>query len=288
MQTTKAPDQQTMVRTLALLTLVILLSACASSSDAPRRTPTEVNLPKSLRKKPPLYYRTVFMQAEFSVREAFLGKYDAWAFFDRTQRISGPTETMKVIPDNSPACVTPARGIYDCTSTIIINANQFQLTAHASPIGGDYELIKNGQSVWNDRLWGGTCTPIYSIKQIGNELAIGYLDVDEETYKATSSILLTEGNEAIDILKTTDFDSVSLPSELNGELSYFATKDSSGLFLVVGGKRVGEDYKSILNPCCCWDGPPMKLASNGEVIDFFAEKDDGWYHIQAGNLSVLH
>ena len=59
------------------------------------------------------------------------------------------------------------------------------------------------------------------------------------------------------------------------------------VFLVFNGKEVGAKYDKVFNQHCCWDGPPVQVACNGEIVDFFAIRENGWYHVQAGNLASL-
>ncbi len=100
------------------------------------------------------------------------------------------------------------------------------------------------------------------------------------------SILLTHGNTVIDIARTSGYSTAFAPNEVQGKLACLARKDGKW-FLVFDGREVGERYDEVFNRCCCWDGPDLRPACNGEVVDFFAVRENGWYHVQAGDLSGL-
>jgi hypothetical protein len=237
--------------------------------------------------KEPLVYQVIFQRGAFAIRQAFVGAWNARVIYERTTRISGGEVTLPDFKtDSGRPCFELIEATGWCTLTATVKSNQFQMTHNSLAIGGTYKLSKNGSLLWEGELLGGTCTPIQSIRIIGDEIAIGYITLKSKSH-VVESILLTQGNTAIDLLGTTSYKAISLPSELQGQLVYFARSGSSDTFLVVEGEKVGDEYKSILNPCCCWDGPPMRVLNNREVVDFYAEKEDGWYHVQAGNLESL-
>ena len=35
-------------------------------------------------------------------------------------------------------------------------------------------------------------------------------------------------------------------------------------------------------------GDAIQVHGNGQVVDFFAERDNSWYHVQAGDLETLN
>jgi hypothetical protein len=101
-------------------------------------------------------------------------------------------------------------------------------------------------------------------------------------------ITLTQDKSVVDIVEVTNYDAAFEPNELQGKLTYFGQVylPKGKVFLVFDGKEIAE-YDFVFNRSCCWGLPDIAVSGNGEVIDFFAEKDGGLYHVQGGNLTSL-
>jgi hypothetical protein len=107
-----------------------------------------------------------------------------------------------------------------------------------------------------------------------------------ETLDITQSVVFTENDKAVDILSTTDYDGAFAPNGVDGKLAFFGRRNGK-ILLVFDGKEVGEKYDKSYDQYCCWDGPPIQVYGDGNIVDFFGEKDGILYHVQAGYLSRL-
>ncbi len=289
-----------------LLALSFLLVACSAGTQA-TAVPTSSGVPvtavpspteSSPAKETPLNYKIVFDRGDFQIREAFLGSLDTWNWQSfsmpaaRIPRGSGPRNFESDY--DYERCYKEVKATGRCAITIKMAARKDQqpikfdlVTNDMSLTGGHYLLRKNGRSVWEGDLFGGTWLAILGLARIDDELAIDTVITDSQ--KLHKTILLTQDNSAVDVLQATKYDAVFYPCELEGKLAYFAhiSQSQNKDILIFDGQEVGYAYDEIFNQYCCWDGPPIQIASNGEVVDFFAERDNGWYHVQAGNLASL-
>lgn len=94
-------------------------------------------------------------------------------------------------------------------------------------------------------------------------------------------ILMTNGYNVSIIDSAFMPNAVFAPNFVNNSLIYFK-QENAKTFLVYKAKEIGDEYDTVFNQSCCWDGPPVQIYGNGKVIDFFVTKNNGWYHIQAG------
>jgi hypothetical protein len=149
-----------------------------------------------------------------------------------------------------------------------------------------FRFKKNGQLITGGPLQGGTCLPILDSRRIGDEFAIEYrfsglTSYDNQTLTyGIHSIIITDGDSAIDIVKTTDYSEVFAPYQIHGKLLYFAEDEYGKEFIVYNGKEVGNRY-DIISDQCLGDAP--EIIGNKQVVDFIARKDGAFYHVQAGD-----
>ena len=178
-----------------------------------------------------------------------------------------------------------------CTDTVKISAdgvvNRFNLVSNSIGMGGHYLLKKNGNLIWEGDWRAMTCGPVLSAKRIGDGIAFDYIDAIPERFM--DSILFVSDDRVTDVVATMDYDAAYAPCEVQGKLAYFAKiySPEAKTFLIIDGREVGKRYDSVFNQCCCWDGPPIRVACNGQIVDFFAVKEGEWYHVQAGDLDSL-
>src|SRR5262249_5133941 len=134
---------------------------------------------------------------------------------------------------------------------------------------------------WTGITNGADSFAILTSKQIGDELVFDYSKSNwgssDKALWVTASILETQQKTVLLIPEA------FAPNVIDGKLIYFKMKSKNEV-LVFDGKEVGETYNDVFNLSCCWHGPPLEIAADGKIIDFFAQKDDGWYHVQAGYL----
>ena len=296
---------EVMLRRTAILSLLLLLAACGRYAPA-TVTPTaiiEQPLPTATSTASPvappteaesIEYAIVFEEGGFAVREALLGTSDSWFWAVPDVRIENTVQDLGFRTMLVTSCEEQIKSAEWCTETVELASSRgekirFDLLLE-NVLGGDSILKRDGEAIWSGAMNGGTCLPLFSSVRMGDEIAIAYSDYyyDDEasTFEQIGSILLTHGNTVIDIAKTYGYSTAFAPNEVQGKLAYLARKDGKW-FLVFDGREVGERYDEVFNRCCCWDGPDLRPACNGEVIDFFAVRENGWYHVQAGDLSGL-
>jgi hypothetical protein len=166
-----------------------------------------------------------------------------------------------------------------------INTFEFNLLNKDSFSGG-YSLRKNGVVITEGHLNGGTWVDIPATVIFAGEIVFEYVDYppwDESGMpKIFNSIIVTSEDRAIDIAKDLGYEMAFSPFGVQDNLVYLASRDDK-TYLVFDGKEVGNYFDSVFNQCFCWDGPQIQPVSNGEIYDFFARRDNGWYHVQAGN-----
>jgi len=148
---------------------------------------------------------------------------------------------------------------------------------------GPYTILKNSREIFTADFQHGPCSVINSVKIVGNELAIDYIDTKEP---GTNSILITEGDQVLDVVESNDYDSAFAPDQILGEFIYIAEKGNK-FFVVFQDTKIGKEYDEIYYVCCC-DGIKYSVLSNGKYLDFFARKGNDWYHVQAGDLSEYY
>jgi len=150
--------------------------------------------------------------------------------------------------------------------------------------GGNGVLFKNGKLIWAGMTNGASSFAILSSKRIGDEIVFDYSKSNwgsnVKPLWITDAILHTKGN-AVALIPD-----AFAPNAIQGELIYFKIKNGKAI-LAFNGKEVGETYSEVFNQLCCWHGPPIQIASNGKIVDFFAQKGRDWYHVQAGYLGNI-
>lgn len=68
------------------------------------------------------------------------------------------------------------------------------------------------------------------------------------------------------------------PKEIDGKLAFFFSGNES-TFIYFNNDSWELPYTEIVHYGCCWE-KEYDVVSNGEAIDFFAKKDDGWYNVR--------
>jgi hypothetical protein len=237
-------------------------------------------------------YTVVYQDGGFAIREAFLshGEYVNWnTFVMPPARIKDSVIDFRdqaFLPENS--CRIEWKATGRCSQFFeVVKSNKqkdkYKIECNF-PFGwGTCLLFKNDKFVWSGHMNGGTADHIQSIKQVGDEIAISYTDSDYDGQSISwgkDLILLTNKDTASIV------EGAIAADEVLGKLIFFSNKEKS-IALVFDGKDVGNKYDSVFNRSCCWDGPPIQIKGNGEIIDFIARKGNDWYHVQAGNLNYL-
>lgn len=282
------------MKNIIMLILLLLLLGCSpvdKSTRANTAIPTPAESTESI-KVGDFEYQLIYRDEEIEIREAFLGDNDNWEWVDFIMPQARITETDMNLVSGSElahACFEQLKTEEWCKQTIELksaNSKSVQYILELeSPIGGNIHLRNNGEIIWSGHINGGTGLGINSFMRIGDEITFAYLDsnYDGENpgFWVKESIIMTNGDMAVDIVDATDYDAAFAPNSIQGKLVYFAKKDGKD-FLVFNGKEVGDTYDYIFNQYCCWDGPKIQTVDNGQIIDFFAVKNDRWYHVQAG------
>jgi len=292
-----------------LLTILLVFCLCVACSPAatPTLAPTFTMRPEvtaTLEKtpipatfspqpsKPPtpkevtLSYKLVYQKDGFAIREAFLGKSAIWQWDDFPMpdgRIKNTAPSLglgrQMICDKQVLSGTP------CSQTLALplenGGSDEYILRLADVSGGSSLLTKNGKIIWTGITNGANSFAILSSKRIGDEIVFDYSKSnwgdDRQALWVTASILMTKGKTVALI------PDAFAPNAIDGKLIYFRMMSKREI-LVFDGQVVGEFYNDVFNLLCCWHGPPLEIASDGKIIDFFAQKDDGWYHVQAGYL----
>lgn len=271
---------------------LILLTACSRQAVGPQQSPSE-GYPSIH-----LDYTVVYQEGPFIVREAFLGSRDAWdwsSFSMPEARIADALPNLGFGDFDS--CYEQLRTADWCTTMLALarvdgGEDYFQFMMDGLQVGNAL-LRKNGKTLWTGHVDGGLWRAIPSSRQVGDEIAVEYQDAvfDQEgrLVRWVESVLLTQGNTALDIVQATGHDRAFAPCGIDGELVYVAVihgpeQGRADHFLVFQDRKVAGPYDNVFNQYCCWDGPPIQVHCDGKMVDFFVEKDGGWYHVQAGHL----
>lgn len=275
--------ERTFILTIFLLTLVLI----GCTVDGAGKLESQQEVPE----EETLSYEVVYEEGDFKVREAFLGSLEDWQWEDFSMpqaRIRNTVQDLGLRGACSTTVEFQASGW--CTDTARMKTvdgkeHRFDLACDHI-IGGHCLLKKNSKPIWEGDLSVVTCGPIQSSKRVGNEIAIDYVSIIPESQGGTiNSILLTKGDAVVDIVEIARYDAAFAPNEIQGKLVYFASEHlpNGKVFLVFDDEEV-SGYEVVFNQYCCWDGPPIQIFCNGEIVDFFAQKDSGWYHVQAGSF----
>lgn len=274
-------------RRILLLIGCFLLTACGREASV-ALTGFEISEEEQLK------YEVVYEEGGFEIREAFLGSTGDWTWIDFSMPQARIQHTVQDLGLDAlcDSTLTEWQVTGWCTDTVTIKTTneleyRFDLACDQMN-GGHCQLRRDDKLIWEGELNGGTCRPIHSSRRIGDDIAIDYTHVVTSGQIVVDSILLTRGNGVVDIAEATGYDAAFAPNEVLGKLVYFAREHlpDRKVLLIFDGQEVGK-FDAVFNQYCCWDGPPVQIYSNGEIVDFFAQKDGGWYHIQAGNLAFL-
>jgi hypothetical protein len=264
----------------------ILTAVSTSVSPTPILTSTETKTVKVEQ----LEYTIVYEEGDFRIQQALLGSLEDWSWDNFSMPKSRIQNTVQDLGFDG-ACSTTAELQMSgwCTDTVKLtttDGQEHQLDlACDHMLGGHCLLKRDGELIWEGGMNGGTCLPIASSRKIGDDVLIDYTSVATPGRKMVDSILLVKGNAVVDIVKTTSYDAAFAPYEITGKLLYFARKHlPDGKTLLVFDGREIDEYDTVFNQCCCWDGPPIQIHGNGEIVDFFVQKENGWYHVQAGKF----
>ncbi|MGC1375486.1 MAG: hypothetical protein WA821_04650 [Anaerolineales bacterium] len=295
-----------MSRLLTILLAICLCVACSPAATPPAPTatqrpePTATLEPTALVPTPSpqpsptptpqkitLTYKVVYQQDGFTIREAFLGKSAIWQWDNfpmPPDRIKNTVQSLglgrKMTCDKQSTSNTP------CSQTLALplangGANEYTLRL-ANINGGSGLLMKNGKIIWTGITNGANSFAVISSKQIGDEIVLEYSKSNwgstDQALWVTTSILLTKEKTVV------LFPDAFAPNAVDGKLIYFRMISKKEI-LIFGGQPVGETYNAVFNLLCCWRGPLLEIASDGKIVDFFAQKDNGWYHVQAGYLA---
>lgn len=238
-------------------------------------------------------YRIVYQEDDFAIREALIseGQVNWDAFVMPPSRIK---EFAKNFGDQRRegdwlySCYKQFPNIGWCIQIFEITESsgaidQYKLQCDFLIGAGDCQLLKNDHLIWNGHMNGGIDDPVDLIEQVGDEIAISYadLDYDGQSMSWSKQIVLLTKNYTVVVIND-----AFAANEVSGKLIYFSTTGGK-VTLVFNGKDVGEKYEKVFNQLCCWDGPPIQIKGNGEAVDFFAQKGNDWYHVQAGSTEYL-
>lgn len=289
-----------MLRLLTPLLLLLFLTACGpvatsaptavatiESSATPEATPVPATVSPQPGRTPTatpihLTYKTIYQRGEFSIRQAFLGVNAIWRWDDFPMP---PTRIQNTAKDlglgRQMTCDQKSTSNTPCSQTVTLPENNEYTLRLADAKGGSGLLLKNGKLIWTGVTNGANSFAILSSKQLGSELVFDYSKSNwgsgEKDLWVAASILLTREKTVVLI------PDAFAPNAVGGKLIYFKVKSEKEI-LVFDGNEVGDAYTYVFNLMCCWHGPSLEIASDGKIIDFFAQKADGWYHVQAGYL----
>jgi hypothetical protein len=227
-------------------------------------------------------YQTVYQKDGFSIRQVFLGSNAIWHWADFPMPPGRIKNTVKSLGlGRQMTCEKNSTSNMPCSQTLTLPENTEYTLRLANVNGGTGLLTKNGKLLWTGITNGADSFAILSSKQFGSELVFDYSKSNwgnpDQPLWVTASILLTHGKTALLI------PDAFAPNVVGNKLVYFRVKSKKDI-LVFDGNEVGQSYNYVFNLMCCWHGPLLEIASDGKIIDFFAQKNDGWYHVQAGYL----
>jgi hypothetical protein len=163
-----------------LIIFLFVLANCSIPGIKRPETEQEVTIGR-------LSYKIVHAENDFKIREAYLGtwKEQDWDHFSMPEaRIQNGNSNLG-LDDVSDEKYLEWKKQWEttgwCTDTIKIittngTENKFTITKNHLGLGGHYLLKKNGILIWEKDLRAITLGPIISSKQIGDEIAIDYLN----------------------------------------------------------------------------------------------------------------
>lgn len=275
-----------------------ITTATPTATTGPTTTPEPTAIPTTLPPPPTnepiptqrtFDYKVIHEENGFVIREAFLGQGAIWqwdTFQMPPSRVKNTVQSLGL--GREMACDAQLHTTMPCAQTLSLpradgGADEYLLRLE-SINGGSGLLMKNNRLIWTGVTNGANSFAILSSKQMGDEIIFDYSKSNwgttSENLWMIPSILITRGNTVVQISEA------FAPNTVDGKLIYFKIR-SKGDVLVFDGKDVGAIYNQIFNLLCCWHGPPIEITSDGKIIDFFAQKDDGWYHVQAGYFKAV-
>lgn len=274
-----------MTKKILLLITVIICTGCIGTSISTEPAFLKQELKTGNKKED---YRIVYKDENIIIKEMFLGLRSSWDWDEFVM----PEARIPTIYEYIPFEYTMFNRCYEqyqnekqCSfvfeaPTTDGDVNEFEITFD-KVMGGNSELRKNNNLIWEGHMNGGTGPTIRSIQVMNGEIVIDYIDVDQNlpVLGILDTILLTQGDSAIDFVKDEEYTAAFAPNEFQDGLTFFGKKYRE-LFLVHNGRGIELEYDDVFNQYCCWDGPPIQISCNGEIIDFFAWRDDSWYHVQ--------
>lgn len=290
----------------SLLALICLCTACSRAATptpapftpttAPSATAQPSSVPPTITPEPTVLpepqtqaydYKVIYTDGGFSIREAYLGADAIWkddfkmpqAHIENTATGLGLGRDMtcEEQPGSPPLCTQS----FEIPLEKGGEGDKYVL--HLATVrGGTGTLYKNGKLIWSGSTNGANSFAILSSMRLGDEIVFDYSKSNWGTDQGgrlwiTPSILLSQGN-AVKLIPE-----AFAPQVIKEKLIYFKIYKSKET-LVFDGQARGEAYDEVFNQLCCWHGPPIGIANNGDFIDFFAQKGNDWYHVQAGYL----
>lgn len=267
----------------ATITRPVSSTATTEPATPAPSSPTSTTSPTPAKKT--FSYKVIYQADGFTIREALLGANAIWKDdYQMPARIENTVKNLGVgremACDQEPASNAP------CSQTLelgLANGGTDQYTFRLANLnGGAGVLLKNNRLLWSGLTNGGASFAILSSKRIGDEIAFDYAKSNWgsnlKPFWVIDSILYTAGNTVVLI------PDAFAPNAIRGKLAYFKVMRGSQI-LIFDGRQVGVKYDEVFNQLCCWHGPPIQIAADGEAIDFFAQKGRDWYHVQAGYLN---
>lgn len=275
-------------KTISTFFFLAICAACTNISDVESAqtisAPTSRPINQDDTSQKNADYQTVYQDGEFVVREMFLGNVADWKwdnFVMPEARIQDSTHEFNF--GREMICDSNSQDAYRCKESFELylddgRSNTFALESEYQFGNGKFILKKNQQIIYAGHMNGGTAFPIHSLVRYKDDIALDYVDgnydgVNPSFWKAYYILIIDGDNVSL-------IESAFAPNVVNDNLIYFK-KDSKNS-LVYNGKEIGSKYDLVFNQFCCWDGPPIQIHGNGKIIDFFATRNGGWYHIQAG------
>lgn len=232
----------------------------------------------------PYEYKLVYSKHGFEVREVLIEDQEIFRslsseYTDKIERI-GDTEKDYTFEFE---CSLDEIQIKRCPGGVTVLdslGKELGFTFDRGERRDEYVIKKDGNEIWRGDLRGISCSPIFSVVQINDKLAVDYHDArDDVSYLLTDSILLLQDQGVKDISKETRYDQAFSPHNIRGELAYFG-KQGDQVWLNYDDEKVAHYGKIVTDhyqdPC------QSSVFSNGNLVDFFARKNGKVYHVQAG------
>ncbi|MBL8078141.1 MAG: hypothetical protein JNM55_09295 [Anaerolineales bacterium] len=224
----------------------------------------------------------VYQDKGFSISETRIGDAESiqWTKLPiPDDRIQDSTPSLDVDGDQLPI-PSPNAGDFPFSLTISVpvndnSANIFELKSQYFIGNGKAVLEKNGEIIWEGFMDGGTGLPVQSFLNFNGEIIFGYTDYSRPAQNQAMEYVVYSAGDKTVVIK-----SAFVPSVIMGEAIYFQRVDNQ-VFVARNGRRIGEPYDSILQACCGYEAK-YGVLHNEKVVDFFAVRNQDWYHVQVG------